>query len=109
MATVRNTPPAPDDDPRFAEWMATVELPPGPPGDRTDDDLPDVEISAPLTAALVVLAGLSAIVVVLGWAALGFAINLGVASTGLAIVLSIGTLLVIVGGSFAYFGRRRPR
>ena len=68
--------------------------------------LDDIDVGAPLAAAVAVLVGAAGVVVALGWAALGFAINLGIASTGAVVLTVVGTILVIIGGSFAYLAHR---
>jgi hypothetical protein len=97
--------PAPDDDPRFAEWVANTEPMPDLP--ELPDDVDDIPL--PLTAAITLLAGAAGIVVALGWAALGFAINTNTWTAGAATLMVVGTLLVITGGAFAYLGHRRPQ
>jgi hypothetical protein len=56
-------------------------------------------------AAVSVLLGLAAIAVALGWLSLWLAVDFGVASPAAIVLLSVGTLLVIVGGVFVYLGR----
>lgn len=88
-----------EDDPRFTAWLNDVG-----PGQT---ELPPVEVSPPLAAAVTVLAGAATITAGIGWAALGLAINLTTISTAVIVLMVIGTLLITVGGVFAYLGRPR--
>lgn len=94
-------PPVPaDDDARFAQFIADVG-----PMQPHPDDLPQIEVGRPVVAAVSVLLGLAAIAVALGWLSLWLAVDFGVASPAAIVLLSVGTLLVIVGGVFVYLGR----
>ncbi len=102
MAPRRPLPPLPpDDDPAFEQYLRDVG-----PGQRLFDPDTEIEVGAPLAAAVAVLAGAAGVVVALGWAALGFAINLGVWSWGATILTIVGTGLVITGGAFGYLAHR---
>lgn len=95
--------PAPDDDPLFAQWLRdsgrVQELP----------EVPDFEeVSTPLVAAFALFAGGVGIVVALGWAALAFAVGVGVWSTTAVVLMTVGTVLVIAGAVVAYLARRSP-
>jgi hypothetical protein len=101
----RNTPPAPDDDPRFAQWVANTPAQQMP----APDELPGIDVGRPVVAAIALIAGAAGIVVALGWAAVGFAIGVGIAVTGVIVLMLLGTLLVTVGGVCAYLGTRWSR
>ncbi|MGH3985913.1 MAG: hypothetical protein ACRDTZ_01165 [Pseudonocardiaceae bacterium] len=100
---MNTTPPPlpPDDDPRFAKWINDV----GPMQEMPN--LPDAEPGKPTAAAIALLVGLTVIVAVLGWAAFALATRVGVYHAGATVLLTIGTLLVIIGTGLAYAGRRR--
>jgi hypothetical protein len=99
-------PPAPDDDPRFAQYIADV----GPMQQHPDDLAPINVGGLPVVVAITTLCGLAAVVAALGWAALWLAIGLGVAITGAVIALfTVGTVLVIIGGAVAYAGHHRSK
>lgn len=90
----------PEDDPLFNQWIKDVgslrEMP----------ELPEVQISRPLVAALTVLCCLAVIAAAGGWALYFFASQLTPVDLTVPVLLGIATLMIA--GGIGWLARRRP-